>query len=65
MSKTTSKSFDKLYNMLEKMANDSYNAQQIEKFKGSLNSNKLVLTKHEAKKIYDKNRMESKEENIF
>lgn len=65
MSKTTSKSFDKLYNMLEKMANDSYNAQQIEKFKGSLNSNKLALTKDEAKKIYDKNRMESEEENIF
>ena len=65
MSKTTSKNFNELYKLFTKMANESYNAQQIERFKGSLNSNQLVLSKDEAEKIFDNNKIINDHEIVF
>lgn len=65
MSKTSSKGFTELYDLFTTMANESYNAQQIEKFKGSLKSNKLILTKDEAKQIYEDSGITKEKDNIL
>ena len=54
LSKTSEKTFDELYCLLERMASETFVEQKVRKFRGSFCQENLLLKKDEAYKIYKK-----------